>query len=550
MASRLSDCLVRDGMLPAALVRAATARQAVYGGALDTALLENGVIDEPLLWSTLATATGLPIPDAALFENPDPSAASAFDASWSRRCRAVPVGRRGDTLQVCCAEPIAEPELAEARAALGLELELYVVPEVRLAAARQAVYGEPMSPRLLRVLARLLGAQPVRKWVHALSPAAVERAKAPPATTLAPEAAGRAETLGDLEGELAEAEFDVPSHTFATEPLDIIESRPSRAAIDGDPKRHEEAVVRQAAEEISKAIALPTAPAGAVAAPSTGAGSGSFVGGEKIDTSPGRATTIPPTPSTQSTPSTIDGVPVARPVDADALTARAVADDAEAEDETDHDEDDGYDDDRYEDADAPAWARRNAGALTEEQEDQLCAVAEDLAAAARLAALRVLRSRLARPRVRALADKLIAALKSPPEAAIPAAGALGELRDGLAVPALIEALQGPTALAQTAARALLEIAQQDFGQNRKKWQSWWDSHKNAERVDWLLEGLSHKSPEIRFASSEELRLITGEYFGYHFDLPKREREEARERWQSWWRTEGRARLAERARQMS
>ena len=33
MASRLSDCLVRDGTLRADMVRAATARQAVYGGA-------------------------------------------------------------------------------------------------------------------------------------------------------------------------------------------------------------------------------------------------------------------------------------------------------------------------------------------------------------------------------------------------------------------------------------------------------------------------------------------------------------------------------------
>jgi hypothetical protein len=145
--------------------------------------------------------------------------------------------------------------------------------------------------------------------------------------------------------------------------------------------------------------------------------------------------------------------------------------------------------------------------------------------------------------VRALADKLQGELKGAAERAIPAAGALGELRDGQAVPALIEALGGPPALAQTAARALLEIAQQDFGLNRKKWQSWWETHKKGDRVDWLLEGLGHKSAEIRFSSSEELRAVTGEYFGYHFDLPKKEREEARERWQTWWRTEGRARLS-------
>src|SRR5262245_43790029 len=150
MASRLSDTLVRDGTLPTGVVRAAAARQAVYGGGLDTALLELGALDEPTLWGALATATGIPIPDAALFENPDASAAVVFEAAWSRRCRAVPVGRRDGMLQLCCSEPLEDRHLAAARDALGVSFEVYVVPEVRLAAARQAVYGEPMPPRLLR----------------------------------------------------------------------------------------------------------------------------------------------------------------------------------------------------------------------------------------------------------------------------------------------------------------------------------------------------------------------------------------------------------------
>ncbi|HTA17673.1 MAG TPA: hypothetical protein VK989_00185, partial [Polyangia bacterium] len=158
---------------------------------------------------------------------------------------------------------------------------------------------------------------------------------------------------------------------------------------------------------------------------------------------------------------------------------------------------------------------------------------------------RLLRARLDHGRVRALADKLRDDLAGPAERAVPAAGALGELRDATAVPALIGALDGPPSLARTAARALVEIAKQDFGQSRKKWLVWWETKKGNDRVDWLLEGLSHKAPEIRFSASEELRLITGEYFGYHFDLPKREREEAKERWQQWWYQSGHARLPDR-----
>jgi hypothetical protein len=351
-------------------------------------------------------------------------------------------------------------QLEAAREALGLAFEVYVVPEVRLAAARQAVYGEPMPPRLLRVLAHLVGAQPVRKWVKALSPAA--------AATPQPVAAETPSASALPDAELAEAEFDVPVNTFTTTPADIIESRPSRAAMEAE-----------AADEVARALG------GGEAAPATPRAPAVVIASPPAATLPGRAVfrTPPPLPTLESLP--------------------------------------------------------------EDKEAELCAVAADPEAEARLAALRLLRGRLERPRVRQLADRLRAELKGPVERGILAASALGELRDALAVPDLIEALSGAPALSQTAARALVEIAAQDFGQSRKKWQAWWDANRGSERIDWLLEGLSHKSPEIRFASSEELRLITGEYFGYHFDLPKREREEARERWQAWWYQSGHARLPDR-----
>jgi hypothetical protein len=479
MPSRLSDCLVRDGTLPTDVVRAATARQAVYGGALDTALLELGALDEPTLWNALSTATGAPIPEATLFENPDATAATVFDAAWSRRCRAVPVGQRDGAVQICCSEPLDPGQLAAARDALGLSFEVYVVPEVRLAAARQAVYGEVMPPRLLRVLAHLLGAQPVRKWVKALLPA---RPAPEPVPTPAPAPAAP----GQLEdAELAEAEFDVPVNTFNMSPADILESRPSRAAQEDQEAREK----REAADEVARALG----------------------GSDVVATvaNPAVVAVVPP-----------PAVPLAGPAPTGgAQPARAVF---------------------HTPPPLPTLE-----ALPEDKEAELCAVASDPEAEARLAALRLLRGRLDRPRVRQLAERLRAELKGPTEVGVLAAGALGELRDAAAVLDLIEALGGPASLAQTAARALVEITAQDFGQSRKKWEAWWQAKRGSDRIEWLLEGLSHKSPEIRFASSEELRVITGEYFGYHFDLPKREREEARERWQAWWYQSGHARLPDR-----
>ena len=88
---------------------------------------------------------------------------------------------------------------------------------------------------------------------------------------------------------------------------------------------------------------------------------------------------------------------------------------------------------------------------------------------------------------------------------------------------------------------LVAITLQDFGHSKRKWEAWWKKHKDQDRVEWLFEGLSHSRAEIREVAEVELRGMTGEYFGYHFDLPKQEREKARVRWQTWWHESARAR---------
>jgi hypothetical protein len=95
--------------------------------------------------------------------------------------------------------------------------------------------------------------------------------------------------------------------------------------------------------------------------------------------------------------------------------------------------------------------------------------------------------------------------------------------------------------AEKAREALMAITKQDFGTRAKRWEAWWEKHKDDDRVEWLFEGLGHKEPKIRASSEDELRKLTGEYFGYHFDLPRRDRERARARWQAWWYESGRAR---------
>src|SRR5664279_5973496 len=60
MPSRLSSLLVRDGLVGVKRMEKAFQRQVIYGGSLDTILLEMNLVPEDRLTQYLALASGLP----------------------------------------------------------------------------------------------------------------------------------------------------------------------------------------------------------------------------------------------------------------------------------------------------------------------------------------------------------------------------------------------------------------------------------------------------------------------------------------------------------
>lgn len=121
--------------------------------------------------------------------------------------------------------------------------------------------------------------------------------------------------------------------------------------------------------------------------------------------------------------------------------------------------------------------------------------------------------------------------------------AIGELRDAGAVAMLIEMVDVPDPeLSDLCWKALVLITRQDFGKVKKKWQVWLAKEGPRHHIEWLIDALVHPSPELRLGASEELKRITKEYFGYYYNLPKRDREKARKRYLEWWDRIGRARF--------
>jgi hypothetical protein len=363
--SSLVSALVKASLLSQEIAVEAEQRHQLYGGGLDTVLLEMGLIDEKTLVTELAHLTGIPAAPLERLANPDPQAAPWLDAGAAARLGAVPIGRSEDALELAVHPEADHDALVAWSGERHLLVEPYLVSEARFRGLLGVVYRIPVPPRFVSLLAKLMGATSARRWLALAQPSP------------------------------AEAHAGVVSSAPAIDEVETL-----------------------------------------------------------IET-------------------------------------------ARLGDET---------------------ARRSAG--------------------------RALGRRLHDARAAAYARSLQNKLSSPDPAVVTAAlAALAELRDPSPVPAIIDCLEGTDPqVALTARSTLLALAGDDLGPKRRRWQDWWEKMRNRPRLEWLLEALAHRDPEIRLAASQELQEITGEYFGYHYDLPERDREEARRRWLEWWQTTGKRRF--------
>lgn len=115
---------------------------------------------------------------------------------------------------------------------------------------------------------------------------------------------------------------------------------------------------------------------------------------------------------------------------------------------------------------------------------------------------------------------------------------LAALGDISAIPDLIDAHSRGGEAAEHTQHALFLLTNQDHGGSNRQWRGWWEKNEGGKRVEWMLDGLSSKNVGERKNAAEVLRKVTGEFFGYGHDSPKKQREKARKKWQAWWKAQG------------
>src|SRR6185436_406567 len=161
--SPLASLLIGSGAVSREKIALAQSRRTVYGGTLDTILLELGALDERTLTAHLAEATGLPAPLPERLASPGLEARGAMPAEDARRLSAAPLGRKDGVLELAL-HPEADADAITAWAdTAGLRIACFVVPEVRYRELMAMVYGDVVAPRFVSVLARLMGAVGARQ---------------------------------------------------------------------------------------------------------------------------------------------------------------------------------------------------------------------------------------------------------------------------------------------------------------------------------------------------------------------------------------------------
>lgn len=171
MPEPLTQSLVAHGRLTPEAAEEALERQVLMGGALDTALFELGLVDEPEVLEALQDAYGLEVARPQEASRPvDGRALRALPEQWARKHRLAPLSMEDDgrTLSVLTPAPADVQLVVRFAELLETTLRPVLAPEFRVEERLALLYGYEPDERHRALIAGFGGRLP------SLGPAAAE----------------------------------------------------------------------------------------------------------------------------------------------------------------------------------------------------------------------------------------------------------------------------------------------------------------------------------------------------------------------------------------
>ncbi len=174
MGDSITTLLVRRGMLPVEKLDRILQHQVIFGGTVDTAVLELGYAKEIPLIELVVEATGFPAVNLKRFQTPDDvdHLRRLIPFKMVKRHGVLPVISQGpDKVGVLVLSSMDSAKLEELAFLLGVKIEARVTLEVRFWQIAQIVYGTPPDPRFERLIQKL-GPIPfyppriIQSWFH------------------------------------------------------------------------------------------------------------------------------------------------------------------------------------------------------------------------------------------------------------------------------------------------------------------------------------------------------------------------------------------------
>ncbi len=160
MTQQLAQILVKEELADPAAIEEALQRQVVFGGSLDTNLLEAGGIGEAELLSALGKAFAMPVAGRSDIDNIGAHIPRLFPLVFAETYRLVPYRLLEQDFWVLQNGPPDEELFSRIRERLQLSLKPTITTEVRLHYAMHRLYGTALLPRYQSLLQRLDGALP------------------------------------------------------------------------------------------------------------------------------------------------------------------------------------------------------------------------------------------------------------------------------------------------------------------------------------------------------------------------------------------------------